>query len=124
MKVLPIFKSNYSLGRSILTLEKAGNSTPSEPDSIIDLALAHKLERVFIVDNAMTGYLEAETNCNASKLPLTFGVRLTFVPDMTERGEATLEKSSKYIIFIKAKDGYKRMIEIWTAATQNGFYYE
>ena len=39
MDILPLFKSHYSLGRSILTLDDEGEAENSKyPDSIIDIA--------------------------------------------------------------------------------------
>ena len=35
---VPLFKSHYSLGKSILTLAKAGSSEEDEPSSVIDIA--------------------------------------------------------------------------------------
>ena len=41
-EVVPLFKSHYSLGRSILTLEKAGETAENYPDSIIDIVKNNK----------------------------------------------------------------------------------
>ena len=46
-EVLPVFKSHYSIGRSILTLEEAGTSVEGGPDSIIDICLEGNLKKFF-----------------------------------------------------------------------------
>lgn len=124
LNIIPCFKSAYSIGRSILTFEKAGASSESEADSIIDLALANNLKQVFAIEDSMTGFLEAYTNCQAAKLQLVYGVRINVCPDMSIKDEDSLSKTCKYVIFMKNSEGYKRLVKIWTAANLEGFYYE
>ena len=59
--MLPIFRSNYSL-TSILTLEEAtekDNRLVNRSDSVFDICKDYELEDVFIVDNTLTGLVEA-----------------------------------------------------------------
>ena len=44
-EILPIFKSHYSIGKSILTLRNS-ESTPDEADSIFDICTENKLKEV------------------------------------------------------------------------------
>ena len=44
MNIIPLFKSQYSIGKSILTLEKAESSQDDGPDSIIDICLKNNLK--------------------------------------------------------------------------------
>ncbi len=124
MDVVPIFKSHYSLGRSILTLESEGSSFEDGPDSIVDMAKDTGLEEVFLVDDSMGGFLEAYTNLTEAKIKLIFGVRLTVCEDNTQKNEEAISTSSKYIIFCKNKKGYQRLIKIYSQAAKEGFYYE
>ena len=61
LNVLPLFKSHYSLGRSILSL-----SPPDEeghrPNSIFDLVKEAGLKEFFLVDDSMSGFLQAYVN--------------------------------------------------------------
>ena len=43
--MLPIFKSHYSVGRSILTLEDKDELESTSPDSIISICLNHKIKK-------------------------------------------------------------------------------
>jgi DNA polymerase-3 subunit alpha len=124
MQTIPLFKSHYSIGKSILTLEKEETSTTTEADSIIDLALKHKLKDVVLVEDSMSGFLEAYTNCKAAKLNLIFGLRITVCNQITEKNDESLTKQAKYIIFVKNHNGYKRLIKIFTKGNLEGFYYE
>lgn len=121
-KVIPLFKSHYSLGRSILTLEK--ESVPYGPDSIIDIASQASLKRVFLVEDSMSGFLEAYKNLKEKGISLSFGLRMTVCHDLKEKSEESLGKSAKYIVFAKNYEGYKRLIKIFSEASRSGFYYE
>ena len=45
---IPLFKSHYSLGRSILTLSNEDNGDKVAPDSIIDICKKNKLKEFFL----------------------------------------------------------------------------
>ena len=124
MDAVPIFKSHYSLGRSILTLQAEGSSPENGPDSIIDIAKQEGLDEVFLVDDSMGGFLEAYTNLKSSKIKLVFGVRITVCEDNLVKNEESIATSSKYIIFCRNKQGYKKLIKIYSQAAKDGFYYE
>lgn len=123
MEVLPLFKSHYSLGRSILTLEKQGESSPEHPDSIIDIAKDNKITKLFLIDDNMSGFLEAYSNCKESKINLVFGLRLSICADMHQKDEEAKKQTCKYLIITKNTKGYKRLIKIYSLAAKEGFYY-
>jgi|TARA_R110000751_G_scaffold23569_7_gene65109 DNA polymerase-3 subunit alpha len=122
--MIPLFKSQYSLGRSILTLEAPDSVLESGPRSIIELALENELKEVYLADDSLSGFLQAYKNLIENDIKLIFGLRITICSDMNERSEHERKKSSKYIIFCKNTNGYKRLIKIATKAAREGFYYE
>ena len=124
-EIVPLFKSHCSLGRSILTLEKPEDEKNSEvSDSIFDIAQEDNLKEIFLVEDSMTGFLQAYTNSQALDLKLIFGLRLTFCPDCLEKSEEGRKNSYKNVIFARNHQGYKQLIKIYTYAAQEGFYYE
>jgi DNA polymerase-3 subunit alpha len=120
---IPLFKSHYSLGKSILTLSKAGSSSEHEPSSIIDIALKLKLNKLYLVEDSISGFLEAYKSCEESKIDLRFGLRLTICDDINNKTTESKDKEHKVIIFIKNAEGYKDLIKISTTASTTGFYY-
>ena len=120
---VPLFKSHYSLGKSVLTLAKAGSSEPDEPSSIIDIAKKLKLDKVYLVDDSISGFLEAYKSCEDAKLNFSFGLRLTICDDINNKTAESREKEHKVIVFIKKSEGYQNLIKISTVASTNGFYY-
>ena len=124
MKVIPFFKSHFSLGRSILTLEEPDSIIENGPRSIVDLAKKNKIERPFLIEDGMSSFLQAYTNFSNSKIDFVYGVRLTVCPDISIKNEESLGSSCKYIILIKNQEGYQKMIKIFSQAAKEGFYYE
>jgi DNA polymerase-3 subunit alpha len=121
--VVPLFKSHYSIGRSILTLEQADSSKLDGPDSIIDIASQNKLERVFIIDDGMGGFLQASINLKEIGVPFHFGMRMIVCDDMDKKDEESLKTSSKIVVLCKNYEGYEQLIKISSLAAKEGFYY-
>lgn len=134
--LIPIFKSNYSCGRSILTLDKfeapdkkkdkkeSVESAENRADSIINIALENNLKNVLVFDDNFSGALEGYTNCREAGLKFTFGVRLTCVPDMTKKDEESFDSEHKIVVVAKNRQGYEALVKVYTKAATDGFYYE
>ncbi len=120
---IPLFKSHYSLGKSVLTLAKAGSSDADEPSSIIDISKKLGLDKVYLVDDSISGFLEAYKSCEDAKLDLRFGLRLTVCDDIDNKTAESKDKEHKAIVFIRNSEGYQNLIKISTSASTRGFYY-
>ena len=83
--VIPIFKSHYSIGRSILTLEKPEDGVKDGPDSIIDLCKKNDIKNLYLVEDSMGGFLQGYINSSAAGLNFRFGLRLTVCDDMLQK---------------------------------------
>lgn len=122
-KVVPLIKSHYSLGASIITLNKPSGKENDYPISAFDLILNNKLDTLILVEDCISGLLEASKNAEENKIKLVFGLRLDVSDDMNQKDEPSLKKRAKYIIFAKNSKGYKNLIKIWSTAAKEGFYY-
>lgn len=123
MEVVPLFKSHYSIGRSILTLEDE-EKEENQPDSIIDIAKDNNLKEIYLVEDNMTSFLQAYTNTKKYNINLRYGLRITLTDDMKDKTEESRQKNCKFVIFFKNQEGYKNLINIFTTAAKDGFYYE
>lgn len=121
-KVIPLFKSHFSIGKSILTLEEK-NDEENEPDSIIQIAKDNKLKKVFLVEDCFSGFLQAYKNLKAHNIDLVFGIKFVFCDNINNKNEEELKKQHKLIIFANGNGGYKTLIKLWTKASTEGFYY-
>lgn len=121
--MINLFKSHYSIGRSILTLEKAGSSDPNGADSIIDICQENNLKECYLVEDSMTGFLNAYKNLLDIKCDLRFGLRLTILDDVNNKTEESFKNESKIVVWLKNGNGYKDLIKLSTFASTEGFYY-
>lgn len=121
--VIPLFKSHFSLGKSILTLEKATGDVNNYPVSIFDLLLQNKLNTLVLVEDNVSSLLQASKHAAEHNVRLIFGLRLDMSENAEQKDEAILTRRAKYIVFAKNSQGYKALIKIWSFASQNGFYY-
>jgi len=122
MDVVPLFKSHYSIGRSILNLDKE-SSKNGGADSIIDICKENKVKSFFLVEDGMSGFLEGYINAQEAGLKMVFGLRLSLCPDMDQKEAETLDKTCKYVIICKNTNGYKRLIKISSEAQTRGSVY-
>lgn len=128
LKTLPLFKSHYSLGKSILTLEKPWDkkSTKERPkysNSIFDLLIDNGLDTLTLVEDTVSGLLQASKFTKENKIKLVFGLRLRLTEDCLNQDEASLNKRAKYIIFAKNSKAYESILKISSFASNKGFYY-
>jgi DNA polymerase-3 subunit alpha len=121
--MIPLFKSHYSLGRSILTLEDK-SEVDDYPDSIIQIAKENKFKELFLVEDNMSSFLEAYTNTRNNNIKLNYGLRITITESIEDKSEESRSKNSKVIIFFKNNEGYSLLTKLYSKASKEGFYYE
>jgi DNA polymerase-3 subunit alpha len=121
--MIPLFKSHYSLGRSILTLEDKPE-TDEYPDSIIQIAKENKLSEIFLVEDNMSSFLEAYTNTKNNNIKLNYGLRVSVTENISDKTDESRLKNSKFILFFKNKKGYELLTKLFSIAAKDGFYYE
>jgi len=121
--MIPLFKSHYSLGRSILTLEDK-LERDEYPDSIIQIAKENKLSEIFLVEDNMSSFLEAYTNTKKNNIKLNYGLRVSVTENISDKTDESRLKNSKFILFFKNKKGYELLTKLFSIAAKDGFYYE
>ena len=90
--MLALFKSHYSIGKSILTLKHPEKVEDGGPDSIFSIAKENNLKEFFLVEDSLVGFLEAKKVSEELNIYLYFGLRLE------------VENGSSYKILIFAKE--------------------
>ena len=125
MKILPLFKTHFSIGKSILTTEEAldKNKKPVY-NSVYHLLKSNNLDNLVLVEDSISGLLEASKTAKENKIKLVFGLRIWITEDCLDKKEENLRKRAKYIIFAKNSLAYKDLIKISSYASNEGFYYE
>tara|TARA_Y100000361_G_C11161802_1_gene347914 strand:- start:1968 stop:2744 length:777 start_codon:yes stop_codon:yes gene_type:complete len=113
--IIPIFKTHYSIGKSILSLAPEGGSTESGPDSVIDIAIDNEINDLFLVEDSFVGFLEARSACEKSDINLIFGISLNICNNLSniEEGEKNIP-FHKINIFSKSSTGCQILYKIYT----------
>ena len=79
-----LFKSHFSIGKSILTLGSPKDSPdPDSADSIFSLAKEHNLDKIVLVEDSFMGFLQAMKVSKEVSKQLVFGVKLNFCEDLS-----------------------------------------
>jgi DNA polymerase III alpha subunit len=108
--MIPLFKSHFSIGKSILTLADPEKQKEDGPDSIVCMALDNSLKEIFLVEDSLTGFLTAYKSCLKHKISLKFGLRIT----VCNNYESIAGSSHKIILFALNDNGFKQINKIFT----------
>ena len=95
--MIPLFKSSYSIGKSLLRIE-----------DILDIAQKQKLKKVILVEDNFYGFRVANKAFLHAEIPMIYGVRISVVQDSSD------ETSSKIILFPKNNKGVNNVRKLYT----------
>jgi DNA polymerase III alpha subunit len=117
--MIPLFKSDFSIGKSILTLNT--ETREGGPASLLDLAVSSGLEEVVLVEDSLTGFLKAKKNTEELGLQLIFGLRLNACDDASKEPPKGGDPSvHKIIIFARTGEGCILLNKIYSFAFTKG----
>ena len=115
--MIPLFKSHFSIGKSILTLESPDKDKEGGSDSIFSIAKENSLKEVVLVEDSLTGFLQAKKNADNLNLKLIFGLRIDMREDASiDPKEESVKTVHKIIIFAKNSKGCKLLNAISSEA--------
>jgi len=119
--MIPLFVSDYSIGRSILKITPPKELVEGGPSYILDLALEAGLDEVFLVEDSMIGFLESHKTFSKAGIKLRFGVRFNMCNDVTKENQKN--SSYKIIVFARNDDGCRTLYNLFSLAhVNNGGY--
>ena len=109
--MIPLFKSHYSIGKSILTLNDPTHDKDGGADSIFSLLLKNNINDLVLVEDSLTGFLEARKTSFNNEINLIFGLRVSL-----ESFEDQSEHNSKHkvVIFARNDAGCKLINKIYS----------
>jgi len=111
--MLGLFKSHYSIGKSILTLNDPKKVKPDGADSIFKIALDNNLKEIVLVEDSLVGFFEAYRRAKELGIKLVFGLRLSV---RNSADEEDISSDHKIIIFAKNKEGCRLLNRIYSKA--------
>lgn len=110
--MLPIFKSHFSIGKSILTLDPPSED-PSRSDSVFSIAQDLKLDQVVLVEDSFMGFLQGEKVATSLGLKFVFGLRISIAKDDFDK-EDKKTPYHKVVVFAKNSEGCKNLFKIYS----------
>jgi hypothetical protein len=111
--MLPLFKTHFSLGKSILTLDDPKKVSDGGANSVFKIAKDNGLKQVILVEDSLIGFFEAFKRSKELGIQLIFGLRLSMRNSSSPEDESS---SHKIIIFAKDDLGCKLMNKIYSKA--------
>tara|TARA_Y100000401_G_scaffold40905_1_gene31107 strand:- start:179 stop:925 length:747 start_codon:yes stop_codon:yes gene_type:complete len=106
----PVFKSTYSIGKSILTLDD--DDKEGGPDSIFTICEENKIKSLVLVEDSMTGFVTAHNRCKEKGIDLVFGLRITCCNNTLEDDNS----DHKIVIFANNDEGCRLLYRIYSYA--------
>lgn len=110
--MIPLFKSHYSIGKSILTLNHPDACEEEGSDSVFQIT-SGRLDKIVLVEDSLIGFLQAQKTAESLGVQLVFGLRLKC------RHETSSDDSTcvhKIILFAKNDSGCKLLNKIYSKA--------
>lgn len=113
--MIPLFKSHFSIGKSILTLSES--SDDSDSDSVFDMYSQSNLRntldnKIVLVEDSFMGFLQANQSCKSLGIDLVFGLRIDIFEDQPE--EKSKDNFHKVVVFSKNSEGCKKLYKIYS----------
>lgn len=106
--MLPVYKSTYSIGKSILSVDK-----------IIELSKLDSAKNLILVEDSLTGFVKAHNSCKDEGLQLIFGLRINCCNDINDE-DSLQDSDHKVIIFAKNDEGCKLLNKISSFSSLEG----
>lgn len=125
-KILPIFSTQGSVGKSILTSEDEIEISNDSPTSILAIAKKENLEEIVVIDNSFLDFVKLYKGTSKYKIKLLFGINFTICNDVKDKTDKSLFTNSKVSVLMKNSKGYTDLIKLNDAINANveNFYYE
>ena len=111
--MFPIFKSHFSIGKSILTLDPPKEFPTEGPDSVFDIVQLLNLKQVVLVEDTFMGFLQAQKVSESLGVDFIFGLRISIVEDGFDPEDKKIPKH-KVIVFAKDSEGCKSLFKIYS----------
>lgn len=123
-QITPIFSTDASLGKSILTSDDAKDEiTEDAPISIWSIAKYHKLDTVCVVENSFVSFVAHYKQSLKTKKKFIFGVKMKIAANAADISAESFDTESDVIIWLKNSNGYQDLINLFSRINGRPEYY-
>ncbi len=114
--IIPIFTSDASLGKSILTSDEAKDKIDESLSvSIWAIAKVHDLNPVHVIEDSFVSYIAHYKQSLKLKKQLIFGIKFKIVQDRKDNSEDSVLTESDVVVWMKNSEGYYDLIKLFSA---------
>lgn len=117
-----LFKTYYSIGKSIIQVNPRGKSSSGRTPNLADICVQNNIKTAVVVDDSMAGIWPIHNTLADTGVGLIFGLRISFVDDAENKSDSSNKSEHKNIVFIKTMEDYKRLIKISSDANTRFFH--
>jgi len=123
--IINIFKTDGSLGRSILTAEKPDELNDKKTTSVVSIAKKHGLSEIFVIDDNFINFPSLYKHCKSNKIKLIFGINFLVCNDVNDKSEESLDSNCKISVLMKNSKGYEDILNLHNKvrSDEKNFYY-
>ncbi len=130
--IIPIFKTDGSLGRSILTSSIPQNGGKDDLElredstiSIFSIVNEFKLKELLVIEDSFLSFPTLYKNSKRFDTKLIFGLNFMLCNDVADKTEKSFASECKISVVMKNSNGYKDLIKLHDAINANvdNFYY-
>lgn len=108
--MIPFFKSEFSINKSILRIHPKGwQKNENGPDNIVDLCANEGIKRVYLVEDSLASFYPAYQRFSDAGIEMVYGWRINFVENAKLKEE---QPTHKNVIFCRTLKGYKLMVKL------------
>ena len=124
--ILPIFKTQGSFHKSLLTSENEDEISSDYSISVISITKKYKLNKIIVIDDTFFSFLELYKNCIKNNIQLIFGINFCCCKDAKEKSEKSIKTENKISILMNNSGSYKDLLRIHNLINTNQeyFYYK
>lgn len=123
--IIPIFSTQGSVGKSILTAEDEQDISQDSPVSIFGIAKKFNLKELLVINNSFLDFCQLYKNSKKNNIHLVFGLTFTICNDVKQKTKESLQSNCKVCVLMKNSKGYEDLIRLNNAinANESSFYY-
>jgi len=117
-EIIPLFYDQSSF-KSILTYWKAKECTPDGPSSIVQICKDNNIKKCVGISRNFSTFIDAWKNLKDIGTELIWGIEFVMCDDAKVHDDDSRKNEHKIIVLMKNKDGYKNLLNIYTACHSN-----
>lgn len=110
--ILPIFTSNFSISKSILTLDE--NPEQDGADSILEIAKSNNLKQVVLMESTFIGFKKETEAFDKAGVQLIFGIRFNICNNRLDEEKVRAESEHKVVVFAKNSNGCRQLMKLYS----------